>query len=195
MRFFDDGLGEFTKGLERQGLLETPMVVVLGDHDATFPWNDNHARAIGIPNRPLNWQLSDRVPLVIRLPPSRGLSGERRLMAGQTDLPPTLLGLLGIDAAPLPYVGRNLLGQPGRTPVVRPYGGWVDDAHLFVAGGAGQKRRMCYDIAARDSVPVEACAPGTADAARQRDASDTVISYDLQTELANPCSRPRGATA
>lgn len=185
MHFFDAALGEFTSGLERLGLLRNTMVVVLGDHDAAVPWNDTHARAIGIPNQPLAWHLSDRVPLVIRLPPSRGLSGERRLMAGQTDLPPTLLGLLGIDAAPLPYVGRNLLGEPGRTPIVRPYGDWVDDVHLFVTGSR-RKRPICYDIAARDSVAIEECAAGTSDATRQRDVSQTVITYDLQTDLAPP---------
>lgn len=186
MRFFDRALADFVSALERQGLLNNTMVVVLGDHDAAFPWDQAISRAIGMANRPLNWYLLDRVPFVIRLPRSRGLAGERTMMAGQTDVPPTLLGLLGIDAAPLPYVGRNLLGEPGRTPVVRPFGAWVDDTHLFVAGGANRKHRTCYDIASRDSVPLEACHAGATEAARQREASDTVISYDLQTQLANP---------
>ncbi|HEX2659663.1 MAG TPA: hypothetical protein VHU40_15370, partial [Polyangia bacterium] len=49
--------------------------------------------------------------------------------AGQTDFAPTLLGLLGIDAAPLPYMVRNVLNAPGDPPVLRQ----EDFSHLAAA--------------------------------------------------------------
>src|SRR5439155_221192 len=76
--------------------------------------------AIGIEADELAWALNDRIPLFIRTPRAGtpDLSGARSMAAGQTDLAPTLLALLGIDPAPLPYVGRNLLGQPDNPPIV-----------------------------------------------------------------------------
>jgi hypothetical protein len=107
--------------------------------------------------------------------------GTRGIAAGQTDFAPTLLALLGIDAAPLPYIGRNLLGAPGAPPVLRPYGDWLDGHHLFLAGtGAG---RGCVDVAAASLVIPSACADADDRARRTRDVSRLVIIGDLQQRL------------
>ena len=74
------------------------------------------------------------------------LIGDRSMPAGQTDLAPTLLALLGIDPAPLPYLGRNLLGAADDRPVPRPYGDWLDASHLFLAG---RGEASCYDLLRR----------------------------------------------
>ena len=83
------------------------------------------------------------------------LTGARGMPAGQTDLAPTVLALLGIDPAPLPYLGRNLLGVDGDRPVPRPYGDWLDARHLFLAGSRGSS---CYDLGRRVVVaPCRVC--------------------------------------
>ena len=132
MRFFDQALEDFRAALARDGLLDDSVVMVFGDHDAGFARDATLARTIGIAPTDIAWTLNDRVPLFIRVPPrdhasgaaepaagpgaegmdaaERPPSGVLTIPAGQTDVAPTLLSLLGIDASPLPFLGRNLLG-------------------------------------------------------------------------------------
>jgi hypothetical protein len=131
----------------------------------------------------MSWTLNDRVPLFIRTgiadASATGLAGERTLPAGQTDFAPTLLPLLGVDAAPLPYVGRNLLGAAGDGPVPRPYGDWLDARHLFLASGAGS----CFDLARGAPLPAIDCRAADDAARRERDVSRLVVVDDLQQRL------------
>ena len=93
-----------------------------------------------------------------------------------------MLSLLGVDAAPLPYLGRNLLGAPGDGPVPRPYGDWLDARHLFLARGAAP---VCYELGARMPAPAADCGDRSAAARRARDISRLVVVDDLQTRLRN----------
>jgi hypothetical protein len=133
----------------------------------------------------VGWALSDRVPLFVRVPAAATdamLAGTRRVPAGQTDFAPTLLALLGIDAAPLPYMGRNLLGAPDDPPVLRPYGDWIDGRMLFFASGH-DANASCFNLAARTFDAEAACRAANSRAAAARDVAHTVIVDDLQTTL------------
>jgi hypothetical protein len=200
MRFFDQALEDFETALARDGLLDDTVLVVFGDHDAGFPRDRLHAKDIGIGADEISWTLTDRVPLFIRVPtfslratadkpqyapgPSdasgpTGLTGTRSLPAGQTDFAPTVLALLGIDAAPLPYIGRNLLGGVD-VPVVRPYGDWLDAHRLFLAHGA---HVSCYDLHRRAEVGIGDCGDADRSARRARQISRLVVAEDLQQRL------------
>jgi hypothetical protein len=101
--------------------------------------------------------------------------------AGHTDFAPTLLGLLGIDAAPLPYMGRNVLNAPGDAPVLRPYGDWVDRAHIFVAPRS-RSALSCYS-ADGDALDASACVANDALARAARRVAQIVVVDDLQQRL------------
>jgi lipoteichoic acid synthase len=198
MRFFDQALAQFEAALARDGLLDSSLIVVFGDHDAGFARDASLAATIGIGPDEAAWTLNDRVPLFMRV--GRGeaaegagqaaaaggagrageLIGARGMPAGQTDLAPTVLALLGIDPAPLPYVGRNLLGIDRDRPVLRPYGDWLDATHLFLAAGA---ESSCYDLGRRASVAPAACMPADARARRARALSRLIVIEDLQQPL------------
>ena len=184
MRFFDQALADFTAALARDGLLDDSLIVVFGDHDAGFVHDASLARTIGIGTDAASWTLNDRVPLFIRSGGSDGsrpdLIGTRAMPAGQTDLAPTVLALLGIDPAPLPYLGRNLLGAAADRPVPRPYGDWLDARHLFLAGAADA---ACYDLGRRLAGAAPACAAEDALARRARDLSRLIVIDDLQQPL------------
>ena len=187
MRFFDQALEDFKASLARDGLLDDSLIVVFGDHDAGFARSASLARTLAIGADAVAWTLNDRVPLFIRVGGSSRaggagaeLAGVRAMPAGQTDLAPTVLALLGIDAAPLPYVGRNLLGAAGDRPVPRPYGEWLDAAHLFVAGSADAS---CYDLQRRMVTAPAECAAEDARVRRARDLSRLIVVDDLQRQL------------
>jgi phosphoglycerol transferase MdoB-like AlkP superfamily enzyme len=200
MRFCDQALEDFRVALAHDGLLDHSVLMVFGDHDAGFTRNPSLARTIGIDSTDLAWTVNDRVPLFIRVPPPDGHRaaavadgndntiaeraewprGFRTLPAGQTDVAPTLLSLLGIDATPLPFLGRNLLGAPGEGPVPRPYADWLDSRHLYLSHGAAA---LCYDLAARAATAADACRDADAVARRARLISRRVVLDDLQQQL------------
>jgi len=193
MRFFDTALEAFRAGLADRHLLDDSVIVVFGDHDAGFRHDPALASAMGIAPDEVAWTLNDRIPMFIRVPAGEpgakdALRGSRARAAGQTDLAPTLLALLGIDPAPLPYVGRNLLGRADESPVPRPYGDWIDRRHLYFTRGGTP---VCYDLAKRRPDEVAQCDAGTAAVRRQREVSSMVITDDLQQRLASTMQRPR----
>jgi phosphoglycerol transferase MdoB-like AlkP superfamily enzyme len=187
MRFFDQALDDFKAALAGDGLLDDTVLVVFGDHDAGFPRDPAMSRAIGIGSDDVAWSLADRVPLFVRVP---GMWEARpnaphvvAIPAGQTDFAPTLLSLFGVDAAPLPYMGRNLLGAPDDPPVVRPYGDWLDRRHLMVSHGARAGSRSCYALAAHALTDATDCAEADTLARDAHDVSALVITANLQQRL------------
>jgi phosphoglycerol transferase MdoB-like AlkP superfamily enzyme len=183
MHFFDRAFGEFVAALEKQGLLRDSVLVVIGDHDAGIERDDRLLREIGVLPYLLGFWLFDEVPFVIGLPVYAGAHGESTIRAGQTDVAPTLLGLLGIDAARYPYIGRNLLGNPGNGPVVRPYGNWVDETRFFAVRTSDREAERCFDVPAHREIDIEACAAGRAAALQQIEMSRRVVRYDLHEDL------------
>ena len=135
MRFFDRAFADLISELEAAGLADRTVVVLWGDHDAGLDWSPRLASMTGQPHDDAGWYLSQRVPLLIRVPGVAGLAGESDLPAGHQDVAPTVLALLGVDPAPFAFVGRNLLGHPGDGPVVGEYHCWQDGRHVSLDGG------------------------------------------------------------
>ena len=183
MHFFDEAFDAFLRSLAADGLLERSVVVVFGDHDAGFSHDDATARLVGIGRTDAAWAAADRIPWFVRLPGRDG-DGPRidDVPAGQTDFAPTLLGLLGIDAAPLPYMGRNVLNAPDDTPVLRPYGDWIDRGHLFIASRSAAAPAACFTA---DGAPLDlhACDRGREAAFSARSVARIVVTADLQSRL------------
>ncbi|HEX4347128.1 MAG TPA: hypothetical protein VHZ73_06125, partial [Vicinamibacterales bacterium] len=77
-------------------------------------------------------------------------------------------------------VGRNVLGNPGDVPVVRPFGDWLDREHIMVArGGSGH---VCVSLPSR-APDVSGCADEDQRAKETRDASRLVVTGNLQEKL------------
>jgi phosphoglycerol transferase MdoB-like AlkP superfamily enzyme len=186
MRFFDQALDDFKTALARDGLLSDTVLAVFGDHDAGFSAKPEAGPAVPGIGDDIAWELADRVPFLVRLPGpfvADLVNGPRSSPAGQTDFAPTLLALLGIDPAPLPYLGRNLLGRLDDPPIVRPYGGWLDSAHMFLSRGVSDAGRRCYALASGALTDQDSCRAADEAAQRTRDISRLVITEDLQQQL------------
>jgi phosphoglycerol transferase MdoB-like AlkP superfamily enzyme len=184
MHFFDQALDDFKAALARDGLLDDSVLMVFGDHDAGFAHDAKMASAIHV-QTDAEWELADSIPWFIRVPrlsaPESSIVDARP--AGQTDFAPTLLALLGIDAAPLPYMGRNLLGAPDDPPVLRPYGDWIDRAHLVVSQKSSVPGHACYAIDRGAFADDRDCADGEAAARTAREVSRLLIGGDLQQPI------------
>ena len=185
MHFFDEALEAFKRSLVRDGLIDRSVVVVFGDHDAGFTRTPELAANMHIGSSDAAWMLNDRIPWFVRLAERRDYRGDSSPKgpiadpAGQTDFAPTLLALVGIDGAPLPYVGRSIF-QHSDVPVVRPYGDWLDAHHLsFMRGG----ERACYDLERHADVDAVDCAAAGAEARREHDISRRVVADDLQEQI------------
>jgi phosphoglycerol transferase MdoB-like AlkP superfamily enzyme len=177
MHLFDRALGELLGGLAQDGLLDTTVVAIWGDHDSGLVWD---------PGRPLGdrrlakvrKRLLDRVPFVVRVPGNPAPAGTYDLPAGHLDIGPTLLALLGVDPAPLTLQGRNLLGDPAERPIVHPGGSWVTRRRLWMEDGS------CWELPELRGLPAAACAPDDRAADHQIWVARLLLRYDLQRAVA-----------
>jgi phosphoglycerol transferase MdoB-like AlkP superfamily enzyme len=183
MHFFDGALERLITGLVSTGLADHTVVVLWGDHDAGLEWSSELAALVGRPHDAAGWYLSQRVPVVIRVPGELGPRGHSAIPGGHQDLAPTLLALMGVDPAPYAFVGRNLLGDPGGGPVVGEYQCWRDDDHLYLQGGGRLDQGQCIELLSMERVGVEACRRSFLDARRQVEISQLVLENDLQERI------------
>lgn len=106
------------------------------------------------------------------------------VQCGQVDLAPTLLALLGVDPAPLPFLGRNLFGSPGDSPLVQRHGAWRTSTRIFLPTGTALEDGHCFDVRTLHRLPPAQCASGYHAARDATEISRDVIEYDLQVPLA-----------
>lgn len=183
MRFFDRAFAALIGELESVGLAERMVVVVWGDHDAGLEWTPRLAAMAGQREDAAGWYLSQRVPLLIRAHGVPDLAGELDLPAGHQDVAPTVLALLGVDPAAYPFVGRNLLGSPGNSPVVGEYGCWHDASRLYLQGSGRLEDGDCYELPGLRELDPSECAAGFAEARRQVEVTRLVLEHDLQQKI------------
>ena len=105
----DEGLGQILATLEKQGVLDQTVVMVIGDNGYFYGEHGLSAE------RRLAYEESIRLPLLVRYPPLVKAGAAPAAMALTTDLAPTILELAG--APPLPDIdGRSLLPLFTRAP-------------------------------------------------------------------------------
>ena len=183
MHHFDQALAGFLADLDRLELADDTVIVLWGDHDAGFEWREENAIVMGATPDAAGWYLSQRVPLVIHAPGLAAPTEASTVPAGHVDVAPTVLGLLGVDAGAYPFIGRNLLGEPGPGPVVGEYRCWRDQTHLYLRGGPDLEDGRCIDLSTMTEVGSRACAASFAEASRRVEISRLVLEHDLQQRL------------
>lgn len=116
IRYTDAGIERLLSGLERLGLYDDTLIVFTADHGEEFferGWL-GHTRTL--------YDELIRVPLLIRLPGSRGAGRAVDEAVSLVSLMPTLLDLMGVDRAGLSPQG------PSFAPLIRGEGGYLADA-------------------------------------------------------------------
>ncbi len=181
MHLFDRAVGEFFAGLEENGLTARSVIALWGDHDAGLVRNSQFVDTFDLARPAPKRHLFSRVPLLIWVPGAEGAAFDRH--AGQTDIAPTLLALLGIDPAPLAYQGRNLLGAPGNSPTVHSRGWSVTDDRFYLASQVDPAKGTCWNLPDLAQLPASACQRQARASLRQLDVAEQVLEYDLQAEI------------
>ena len=139
--FIDDRVRDIAHGLERLGLRDETLLVVMADH------GDGHGRYEG---RNV-WQPVIHVPVVLEGPQFEGASGQTDFVTSHLDLAPTILGLVGLDA-PCTMKGRNLMAD--NRPRIALFGGRPPKFQLGLADGKwkfiweDREQTMLFDLEA-----------------------------------------------
>ncbi|MFZ3587688.1 LTA synthase family protein [Bacillus sp. DJP31] len=109
-RYSDEALREFFLKIKEDGLLDSSMIILYGDH---YGISENHNKAMkqvmGEEITPFKNAQLQRVPLLIRIP---GVAGKKMSQyGGQIDLLPTILHLLGMETKEFLFFGTDLFSD------------------------------------------------------------------------------------
>jgi lipoteichoic acid synthase len=129
-RYMDESIEEFFTYLKESGLYEDSIIVLMGDH---YGISDFHKKAMSMY---LDQEYTDylhvqlqRVPFYIHIP---GQEGEViSEIAGQVDVKPTLLHLLGIDDSNDLSFGTNLFADERKPYIALRDGSFISDEYVY----------------------------------------------------------------
>jgi len=192
MHYLDHALDDFEQSLRASGLWDHTFIMLWGDHDAGFRWTPEVARLMGVSADDLGWYRSQKIPLLLHpLPGSPSLDGiAADQPAGHEDIAPTAAALLGIDPSVLPWIGRNLLGNPGDAPLIGEYGCFSDRERIFLQGEDGAfSSGRCYQRSTLEALPPATCREAFLHARRIQSLSRRILEEDLQQKLAERPAR------
>lgn len=181
VHYVDAALGEFVESLKREGLWDHTILAFYGDHDNSITDKTYYERFLGKPLSDLDMhQILNQVPLLIHLPDG-GHAGVTEEPAGQLDLAPSLLHLLGISSQPYYMMGQNLFAAAGtdhaadRLVVLRS-GAFTDGKQYYIPSADNLfENGSCYDLASREPGEVEPCRAPYEEAKKRLRISDKVI--------------------
>ena len=134
IRYFDGQLGILLSELDRRGLRDTTVVAIAADHGEQFLEHGGmkHCRSA--------FDVEVRTPLALRVPGRAPQIVARP--AGNIDLAPTLLALLGIDRGGLGLEGVDLLAASPEGAAGKP----VFSAQGIYRAATGGRFKLLYDI-------------------------------------------------
>ncbi|WP_164553257.1 LTA synthase family protein [Brevibacillus marinus] len=130
VHYTDQALGRLIELLKTNGLYDSSILVVYGDHDAGIPQAE--LQKLGI--EPKYEREYDKVPMVLYSSALSELNGTvQQQVSGHLDLAPTLLYLLGISQEGHYFMGQRLFDFPdAERLVVFRDGSYVTQEHAFI---------------------------------------------------------------
>lgn len=139
----DRAVGQLLRGLETRRLLDSTLVVIVGDHGQAFGRHGTYAHGSSV------YEESVHVPLLLINP--RLFHGELSgIVGGMNDLAPTVQQLLGHPPAPT-WQGRSLFDpeRSGRVYFFEPFStfvfGYREHARKFIFNGTSAAAEL-YDL-------------------------------------------------
>ena len=171
-RYMDESVKSLFADLKAKGLYENSVIVMYGDH---YGISENHneamAQYLGKEITPFETVQLQRVPLFIHIPGSN--QGEViEEVAGQIDIRPTLLHLLGVETRKDMQLGADVFSKGHEEFVVFRDGRFVTDEVVYAGN-------VCYDKETGKEIDEEACSPYIERASKELEYSDEIVNGDL----------------
>ncbi|SDX69029.1 MULTISPECIES: LTA synthase family protein [Salimicrobium] len=176
-RYTDESLKEFMNRMKEKGMYEDTMFIFMGDH---YGISEFHKGAMSdYLGRDINGyehiQLQ-RVPLMIHIPGS----GEGKIyekIAGQIDMKPTILHLLGIEEKRDINFGENMLAEHRKDFIAMRDGSFITKDYIY-------SKSVCYDKETGEPVELppeeeSPCEPFKEKVSKELEYSDNIIYGDL----------------
>ena len=135
IHYADRAIGELVAVLKRHSLFDHTILIIFGDHTSLEP---KDRASLGL--NPIGaendlWSQTRQVPLIMV---GGGLPTRREeTPAGQIDLAPTLLHLLGVDPSKMVLLGENLFDRQRLGRVCFADGEWLNPQARLVTGANG----------------------------------------------------------
>ncbi|MGE4445388.1 MAG: LTA synthase family protein [Synergistaceae bacterium] len=141
MKYFDDKFGSFIEGLRKNGLLDSSVIALYGDHTAIPGWDKSSLEKLIGRNLKNDWEWKyvQRIPLVIKIPGIEIPLEENEEAAGLIDLPETFADLMGFDFRT--GFGTNLFQKNRNEPVIFRNGSFIID-NVFIEPSSESAREM-----------------------------------------------------
>lgn len=110
VNYTDTQLGVFLNNLDKSGVLDNTLVVIVGDHTGIHKYYNQDINSLSAPE---DWFLYDGTPRIPLIMWSKNMTSPKTFntIGGQIDIMPTILYSLGIDSSEYENtsLGRNLL--------------------------------------------------------------------------------------
>ncbi len=146
VEYTDRQLGSFLDKLKKSGLYDNSLIVIYGDHfgltynnmEAEYK-NENNYLIEKVLGRPYDNLDYINIPIIFKLPSSitKNRTFISELPAGQMDIMPTILNLLGVKDTDGKFFGNDLLNIENNLLGLRfymPTGSLIDSNGLYIAG-------------------------------------------------------------
>lgn len=152
VRYMDESIEQFFNHLKQANLYEDSIIVIMGDH---YGISANHNKAMSMyldkeEITPYDHVQLQRVPFFVHIPGH----GEGEIMsqiAGQIDVKPTLLHMLGIETDHDIYFGNDLFHDNRKGFIALRNGDFISEQHIYTGG-------TCYNRDSGDPIETESIA-------------------------------------
>ncbi|WOV88852.1 LTA synthase family protein [Sporosarcina oncorhynchi] len=172
VRYMDESIKVFFEDLKESGLYDDSIIIMYGDH---YGISENHNKAMGMylekEITPVDTVELQKVPMFVHIP-GYGKGEMSDELAGQLDLRPTILHLLGIDTKEDMQLGSDVFSPDHEPFVIFRDGRFVTNDHIYT-------QEVCYDIKTGEIDESGACESYNERATTELDYSDMIINGDL----------------
>ncbi|MCA1058071.1 LTA synthase family protein [Rossellomorea aquimaris] len=171
VRYMDEAVKNFIRDLKEAGLYDNSVIVMYGDH---YGISENHNKAmsqyLGKDITPFVSTQLQQVPMIIHVPGQEGKTISK--VAGQIDLKPTIMHLLGIDTKKDIQFGSDIFSKGHEDLAILRDGRFITKDYVY----AGEQ---CWNKETEEETDMKYCEPFKERVNNELEYSDKIIYGDL----------------